>query len=449
MYAQRCQSSETKSQLKTIVLNVNPQSRMSTAPGRKAIVAIATVLSLASVSPYAWALDTEGGPSSDQISSGSSLSSGSSDPNTGSTALDVATVGSAASSGSSDVPLSAGPTLGSTELAQGSLGSSMFEGSSQAAGSSMSSGSSDVTATYPDTTGPIAELRDIRHIRGNLYEFDAYSPAMDRVVTNDLLLPQGGLENTEPRPTFYLMMGADGAAGGLSWYNSSNYEEFFQDKNVQVVTPKGSVSSMQANWYKDDPVNGRHQWTTYMVHELPKLVDEAFHGTGRDAIAGISMSGGPAIQLASFDTDRFAAAGSYSGCPSTSGIVGQIYTYISVLMNGGNPIRMWGWPGNPAWSAQSPVLNLDRLKNTALFVGAAWGVPGPIDASAGSSDRWGMPMLIEGSSYVCSNYFVRRAQSEGLNVDWYPAVYGTHTWPLFEKLMRESWSTIGPAIGVE
>lgn len=343
-------------------------------------------------------IDTEGGPLSSQLSSHTSSDVvGSSEFDSGSSVLDATVMSGAASSLSSGVPLSSGPAVVSSELADGALGSAMFEGVAGVTGSALSSGSSDASATYPDFNGAPAELLGITHRRGNLYEFEVYSPSMDRVVKNDILLPEGGLDNTEPRPTFYLMMGADGAAGGEGggWATYSDYEEFFAGKHVQVVTPKGSVSSMQANWYKEDPATGVNQWTTYMVHELPMLVDEVFHGTGRDAIAGISMSGGPAIQLASLDTERFAAAGSYSGCPSTSGFMGQLYTYFAVMMNGGNPFRMWGLPGNPAWAEQSPVLNLDRLQNTKIFVGAAHGVPGPIDNSDRPWDRLGAPMFIE------------------------------------------------------
>lgn len=51
---------------------------------------------------------------------------------------------------------------------------------------------------------------------------------------------------------------------------------------------------MQADWYHEDDATGRNKWLTYFTKELPPLMDEQFHGTGTDAIAGISMSGGPA-----------------------------------------------------------------------------------------------------------------------------------------------------------
>lgn len=381
-----------------------------------------------------------------------SYSSTSSDPHAdyssiGSSAHDASSAAAAASSLSSDVPLSSGPAIAAAELVEGPLGSALFQGVPGVTGSSLSSGSSDASATFPDPDAPPAEFRDLQHLEGDVYELTVYSPSMDRLVKNDILLP-GGPENTAPRPTFYLMMGADGAAGGWSWYNSSNYQEFFADKQVNVVTPKGSVSSMQADWYQEDPVTGSNKWSTYLTRELPVLIDDYFHGTGTDAIAGISMSGGPALAVASLDTDRFKAAASYSGCPSTSGVLGTAYAASAVTMNGGDPTKMWGLPGDEAWAAHSPVLHLDRLRDTALFVGAAQGVPGEIDGAPLSS-RINAQMGIEMASYACSAHFVDQARKQNVPVTWYPMVEGTHTWGVFEKLMRESWATIGPAIGAE
>lgn len=366
---------------------------------------------------------------------------------TGSSVYDASSIPFAGLSLSSDIPLFAVPALILAALGGGLLGSSMYQrlGSSDA---SLSSGWTDVTDTFPDEDAQPAEFRSITHVENDIYEVVVWSHAMGREVKNEIILP-GGPDNTEPRPTFYLMMGADGAAGGWSWRNSSNYQEFFADKLVNVVTPIGSVSSMQADWYIDDPATGTNKWLTYLTKELPPLIDEMFSGTGRDGIAGISMSGGPAISIASYDPKRFVAAASYSGCPSTTGVVGGLYTSSAVKMNGGDPVRMWGYPGDEAWAAHSPILHLDALRDTELFVAAAQGVPGEIDGIKHSSERLGPPAMIEAASYACSLYFVDTARAAGLDVSWYPLVEGTHSWGLFEDSMRESWRRLGPAMGVK
>lgn len=358
----------------------------------------------------------------------------------------AASSGSSGSSGSSETPVedpSSLPALIGEDLALSPLGSALVGGPSEAlrsSGSSLSPGSSD-----PIVPGDgESEIREVRHVEGDRYQFDVFSGSMDRVVTNDILLP-GGLDNTEPRPTFYLMMGADGAAGGAAWGETTDYEAFFADKNVNVVTPRGSVSSMQADWLREDPTTGTNLWTTYMTEELPPLVDDYFHGTGRDAIAGVSMSGGPAVNIAGRYPERFVAAGSYSGCPATTGLAGYLFSAGAVELNDGSSTNMWGVPGSGEWVTNSPVLHLDRLDGLALYVSAAHGIA---PDTAASSDRLS-PNGIEILSYMCSSYFADRAGEAGLAVDWDPRVTGNHGWDLFESQLYRSWDTIGPALGVE
>lgn len=369
---------------------------------------------------------------------------------TGSSVLDAASVPFASASMLSHVPPLAVPSLMLAILGRGIFGSALYQNvglSSQP----LSSALTDPTPTYPDMSAPPAEFVGLEHIEGNVYELTVYSPSMQRNVQNEILLP-GGPDNAAPRPTLYLMMGADGAAGGITWRTATDYEGFFADKLINVVTPKGSVSSMQADWYRDDPVTGTNRWSTYMTRELPQLIDAHFYGTGRDAIAGVSMSGGPALTIAGYDPERFVAAGSFSGCPATSGAIGAAWTAAAVLMNGANPVNMWGLPGDAAWFAHSPVLNLESLRGVDLFVAASMGVPGAIDGGTGLSSRvqrLGFPMVMEGASYACSAHFANEARNAGLNVDWYETPEGTHTWGLFEDELHASWRTLGPALGVE
>lgn len=366
---------------------------------------------------------------------------------TGSSVLDSSSVPWAASSLMSSTPLLAVPALFLAILGGGVFGSSMYEatGSSESA---LSSSAGNVDETFPDADAKPATLKSVTHIEHDMYEVVVYSHAMRREVRNEVILP-GGLGNTEPRPTFYLLMGADGAANGWSWRNSSKHQEFFQDKLVNVVTPIGSVSSMQADWYEDDKETGRNKWLTYFTKELPPLMDAHFYGNGRDAIGGISLSGGPALHIASLEPARFRAAASYSGCPATSGFLGNIYVSEGLKMNGADKVKMWGRFGDPAWVAHSPVLHLDDFKDIALFVSAAEGVPGAIDATKTSSERIGPPVAIEAASYACSTYFVEKARQAGLDVEWYGQVEGTHSWGLFELSMRKSWDVIGPALDVK
>ncbi|WJY67911.1 Putative esterase [Corynebacterium auris] len=151
--------------------------------------------------------------------------------------------------------------------------------------------------TFQDPDAPPAEFVSLEHVRDNLWELAVSSPSMQRNITNDLVLPEGGPDNTAPRPTFYLL----GGVGGGGRAGSGSAPDFFRGKLINVVTPSGAIGSQQADWAQEDPTVGLYKWTTYVTKKLPPLIDAPFHGTGHDAIAGMSMSGGPALHIATLD----------------------------------------------------------------------------------------------------------------------------------------------------
>ncbi|WP_230307964.1 alpha/beta hydrolase-fold protein [Corynebacterium guaraldiae] len=198
-------------------------------------------------------------------------------------------------------------------------------------------------ATRPPATAAPAQLRGLRHVQDNVWELKAYSPAMDRVITNDIILPPGGLENTQPRPSYYLLGGAGGGEDAL-WWDGGGASEFFRDKHVNVISPRGAYGSMMSDWAQPHDTHGKHKWATYLTKELPQLIDAEFHGNGRDGIAGLSNSGGPALELATFDP-RFKVSGSFSGCPSTTGVLAQSFAWASAAFYGTDPARSFGARG--------------------------------------------------------------------------------------------------------
>ncbi|WIM68714.1 alpha/beta hydrolase-fold protein [Corynebacterium breve] len=338
-------------------------------------------------------------------------------------------------------------SLSSASLMEGPLGDLAFgthvfggsSGSSQALGSS----TVDIADTFPDPNAPAAEFVSLVHERDNLWTLTVYSPSMQREITNDLVLPEGGPDNTTPRPTYYLL----GGAGGGGWTGAGGAPDFFKDKLINVVTPRGAVGSQQADWAHEDPEMGIYKWSTYLAKELPQLIDEMFYGNGTDGIGGMSMSGGPALHIATMD-DRFKVAGTYSSCQSTTGVLGQPFASSTVRFYGGDPANMWGASSDPAWAEHSPMLNLEDMRGIKLFAAASRGVPTETDEEVKDSP---MPALVvdEQFAYACSRAFVDNARDAGLDIDWYEFDEGTHNWGLFRRQLPETWKTIGPALGVE
>lgn len=301
-------------------------------------------------------------------------------------------------------------------------------------------------ATHPPADAPPAQLRELKHIQDNVWKLKVYSPAMDRIITNDIILPPGGIENTQPRPTYYLLGGAGGGDDAL-WWDGGGASEFFRDKHVNVVSPRGAYGSMMSDWAQPHDTHGKYKWATYLTKELPQLIDAEFHGNGRDGIAGVSNSGGPALELATFDP-RFKVAGSISGCPSTTGVLAQAFAWASAAFYGTDPARSFGPPWDPAWAQHSPILNLDQQRGRKTFVIVSRGGPADFDVDMEDSPLPALG-LNERLDYWCSSFYAKTATKAGVDLDYYELPAGRHTWALFRRELAISWATVGPALGVE
>lgn len=266
---------------------------------------------------------------------------------------------------------------------------------------------------------------------------DVYSPAMNRVVSNRVIRAAGG----GPAPTLYLLTGAGGGEDGISWWDGTDVREFFADKNVNVVMPIGGAFSLYTDWLADDPIMGRNRWQTYLTRELPAAVDARFGTSGRNAIAGVSMSAGSALDLAIQADDVYSAVASYSGCPWTSDTGGIAMASAVVLRGGGNPANMWGTPGGEVWRNHDPFLNASRLSGKTVYLSAASGMPGGID-------RGGIPSpVVEAIANSCTAAFAGRLTQVGIAPIYVTRPLGSHTWAQFQTDLHDSWPYLARALG--
>lgn len=331
-----------------------------------------------------------------------------------------------------------GALLGSAALGSSLAGSSVDEEGNYSIAKELRSGEDRGVEEEIDH-GPEPLLMDQRHIEANLYEVDIWSPENQTIITNLLLLP----EDPTPAPSLVLMSGADGGAGGANWASETDYEDFFADKHVNVITPMGGGASMYANWLHDDAYAGRNQWETYLGEEIPKILDKEFDSTERKAIAGLSMSGGPSLNIAGSYPDTFQAAGSFSGFPASSGLLGR--ALVNSVINGGegSSTNAYGLSSSDAWQLNDPSYTPSALVGTRVFVGTSLGVP---TANELLGD-WGGMVGIEVISQYTSNYFTRVAEEAGVEVDRHHQFYGAHTYSLFERQLYAAWeSTFAPVL---
>ncbi|GGG24427.1 esterase [Rhodococcoides trifolii] len=259
-------------------------------------------------------------------------------------------------------------------------------------------------------------------------------------------------------PTLYLLNGAAGGDGGSSWVDRTDISDFFADKNVNVVVPRGGAASYYTDWLNDDPVLGRNKWSTFLGRELPPLLDRLLDASGANSVAGISMAGTSVLQLAIANPGVYRSVASYSGCARTSDPVGEMYVRSVVeARGGGSTTNMWGPPGSELWVANDPFVNAEKLRGTALYISSGTGAPGPYDVlgAPGIGNDYGalaqqlaIGAVIEATTDNCSHEMEHRLQQ--LNI---PATYnfrpsGTHSWAYWQQDLHDSWSVIAPSLGL-
>ncbi|NKY89853.1 alpha/beta hydrolase [Nocardia veterana] len=277
------------------------------------------------------------------------------------------------------------------------------------------------------------------------------SAAMRRLVPVDVLRGAGD----GPRPTVYLLDGVEGASTS-GWLTEGDAARFFAGKPVDVVLPGGGVASMYSDWDRYDGTLGLNRWETFLVDELPPIVERYLHSDGRRAIAGVSMGAQAAMMLAQRHRGFYRAVAGMSGCYSAADQVGQAVTRITVASRGGNPENLWGPPDSPEWAAHDSFLRAEDLRGTAIYLSAATGLPSPPDLTAiatahdvaGALQAAGGGVALEAGARTCTERFAARLAELNIpaTVRYIPA--GTHSWPDFTAALPSAWDALAAGLGI-
>ncbi|MEU4315626.1 alpha/beta hydrolase family protein [Nocardia sp. NPDC024068] len=297
--------------------------------------------------------------------------------------------------------------------------------------------------------GP-ARILEVRPLGGRQLEVVVHSAAMDRPITLWMSHPGPGA------PALYLLNAVDGGEDGGPWMRRTDVVDFFAGRPVNVIVPMGGRASYYTDWIADDPVLGRSKWETFLTRELPPLLGSRFAMTGRNAVAGLSMSATSALNLATRAPGLYQAVGAYSGCTRTSDPAARAIVYSQLALFGANATNMWGAPDNPAWLDHDPMLHLERLRGTALYVSSGNGAPGQHEVLQsrgieGDPLRLADRVLVGGTMEAvvgnCTGSLVA-----GLAAARIPATVhlhpGTHAWAYWQDDLHRSWPVFAGALGV-
>lgn len=294
-----------------------------------------------------------------------------------------------------------------------------------------------------------ARITEVVTVNDRWDKVSVFSPAMNKVIVNDVYKAPGG-----GAPTFYLLPGIDGgdnldpgasfAPGAKSWFGMTDIQGFFADKYVNVVSPLGGQFSWWTDWINDPS----KQYQTYMTRELPPLINAAYNTSGRNAVGGLSSTGGTAIDYAVQAPGVFRAVASYSGFPASSDPQAAQQISLTLGTGGASAEAMWGPLGGPLWVAHDPSRNVEKLRGVAVYAAASGGGQGAVDRlpeGFGANFAGG---FIEGIVAENTRRFADAAAAAGVPITYVVRPEGSHTWGLFESEMQESWfTTVGPALG--
>lgn len=282
-----------------------------------------------------------------------------------------------------------------------------------------------------------------------------HSAAMDLDIPVEV---QRAADTSVPRPVLYLLLGAGGGSDGSTWATKTDAMQFLSDKNVHAVTPIGGMFSYYADWQKDDPRLGRQKWKTFLTSELPPLINAYLGTSGRNAVAGFSMSGTTTLALAATTGDLFSSVAAYSGCAQTSDPVGREFIRLTVEEWGWAEMdNMWGPADDPQWRANDPYVQAEGLRGKSIYISSGNGLPGVYDVYGGKYSlpgAWGFSNqivlggVIEAATNYCSQNMKARLDSLGIPARYNFRPEGTHTWGYWEDALKDSWPTLAAPLGI-
>ncbi len=155
-------------------------------------------------------------------------------------------------------------------------------------------------------TAAMAQSLDLRTV-----EFE--SPAVQRTMKYNILLPRDYESSTERYPVLYLLHGL--SQNYTAWGRSNGtpfYAGLYDD--LIVVMPDGG-NSWYVNWAESED-GQRNNWENHIVQDVVNHVDWNFRTIARRegrAIVGLSMGGYGAITLGLRHPEMFISIGSTSG----------------------------------------------------------------------------------------------------------------------------------------
>ena len=252
-------------------------------------------------------------------------------------------------------------------------------------------------------------------------------------------------------PSVWALDGLRARDDESGWTLATNIQQFYADKNVNVIMPVGGNSSFYTDWDQQPEDGKTYKWETFLTQELPAVLREGWRTSEQRAVTGISMGGTAAMNLAQRHPELFQFVGSFSGyLDTTSTGVPQAINYATNDGAGYDAQRMWGPYGSERWNENDPKQHTGNLKDMTVYVSAGNGNAGPYDEEGPIPGYPANPAAfgLEAMSRMTTQTFVRAAQADDVNVIAKYRDSGTHDWPYWQYEMTQAWPYIAQTFGL-
>ncbi|MHA2790001.1 alpha/beta hydrolase-fold protein [Corynebacterium sp. S7] len=256
--------------------------------------------------------------------------------------------------------------------------------------------------------------------------------------------------HSNPGATFPEVWALDGLRARedeSGWTIETNIEQFYADKNVNVILPVGGESSFYSDWQQPD--NGKHyKWETFLTQELVPILNNEFRSSQRRAVVGLSMGGTAAMNLAERNPGMFDFVGSFSGyLDTTTPGMPEAITAAQMDAGGYNSRAMWGEFNSQDWIDHDPKLGVAALKDTVVYVSAGNGREDLADT--GPTMDWAnnpAGVGLEVISRMSTNTFEQFARDAGVDIITRYRPSGVHSWGYWQFEMAQAWPEIANAL---
>ena len=265
-----------------------------------------------------------------------------------------------------------------------------------------------------------------------------------------ILLARDWHSNPEAKfPEVWALDGLRARDDDNGWTIETNIEQFYADKNVNVILPVGGESSFYSDWQQPD--NGKHyKWETFLTKELVPVLNSEYRSNGSRAVVGLSMGGTAAVNLAERNPHLFYFVGSFSGYLDTT-TAGMPWAIKAAQKDAGgyNSEAMWGPLGSQDWIDHDPKLGIEHLKGKTVYVSSGSGKDdfgNPESVAKGPAVPAGVGLEV--ISRMSTQTFERYAKDAGVPIITRYRPSGVHSWEYWQFEMTQAWPFIADALNI-